>query len=114
MSSFPKPLSVIDSCDDCGACCQVVTSPPFYHVFEEVGEEAWDRLQRERPELLNELLADNRARQANGGPFYGTPCLWYDAQTKQCRHYQYRPLACRQFEVGGYDCHDARRRAKIS
>jgi Fe-S-cluster containining protein len=83
-------------------------------VFDEMGEDALERLQRERPDLAAELDADYQERRANGGPFYGTPCLWYDAQTRRCRHYQYRPLACCEFEIGGYDCHDARRRAGVS
>jgi Fe-S-cluster containining protein len=114
MSTPPDPLPLIDSCDGCGACCLVVTSPPFYHVFHEFGEQAWEQLQRDRPDLLAEIIADNEARRTNGGPFYGTPCLWFDPETRRCRHYEYRPLACREFERGGDDCLDARRRAGIS
>jgi Fe-S-cluster containining protein len=106
-------LPIISSCDGCGACCLVVTAPPFYHVFGELGEEAWDRLARERPAILAELQADYQARRASGGPFFGTPCLWFDAQSRRCRHYDYRPLACREFEIGGPDCCDARRRAGV-
>src|SRR4051812_12499907 len=96
-----EKLPVIESCEGCGACCQVVTSPPFYHVFREIGEDAWERLRRDRPDLLAELQADEQSRRANGGPSSGTPCLWYDPETARCRHYQYRPLACCEFEVGG-------------
>jgi Fe-S-cluster containining protein len=32
------------------------------------------------------------------------PCLWYDEETKRCRHYEHRPEYCREFEVGGEDC----------
>jgi len=108
-----KPLPVIDSCDGCGACCRVVTRPPFYCVFDEAGEVAWERLRRDRPDLMAELLADSRERRASGGPFFGTPCLWYDAGTGRCRHYDYRPRVCREFSVGGDDCRDARRRAGV-
>ncbi len=114
MSTTPQSLPLIDSCEGCGACCQVVTRPPFYHVFEEMGEEAWDRVQRQRPDLVAELDADYQARQAGGGPFYGTPCVWFDAETLRCRHYEYRPLACHMFEIGEEDCRDARRRAGIA
>jgi Fe-S-cluster containining protein len=104
-------LSVIESCDGCGACCQVVTSPPFYRVFNQGGEDGWERLKWDRPDLLAELLADEQARRTSGGPFFGTPCTWYDPQSHRCRHYEYRPRACREFERGGQDCRDARRRA---
>ncbi len=114
MSTPRHQLPLIDSCDGCGACCLVVTSPPFHRVFDECGEDAWERLKWDRPDLLTEILADHQARRTNGGPFYGTPCTWYDPETRRCRHYDYRPLACRAFERGGQDCHDARRRAAIT
>jgi Fe-S-cluster containining protein len=108
-----KPLPVIESCENCGACCQVVTSPPFVRVFDESGEDAWERLKWDRPELVAELLEDAVLRRKTGGASFGTPCLWYDETTRRCRHYDYRPSACRTFEVGGIDCRDARRRAGV-
>jgi Fe-S-cluster containining protein len=113
MSASSSRLPIIGSCDGCGACCLVVTRPPFYFVFDDFGEAALERLERERPDLVAELDADDDARRASGAPAYGTPCLWYDAPTRRCRHYDYRPLACHQFEVGDDDCRDARRRAGI-
>jgi Fe-S-cluster containining protein len=113
MSRTQASLPVIESCDGCGACCLVVSRPPFHHEFGEDGEEAWERLKRERPDLVADLLADYRARRADGGPFYGTPCLWFDAETRRCRHYDHRPHACRAFERGVPDCRDARRRAGL-
>jgi hypothetical protein len=107
-------LPVFDSCDGCGACCLVVTQPPFYRIFDEAGEDAWERLKGERPDLVAELIADYQKRRVVGGPFYGTPCVWFDETTRRCRHYEFRPRACRQFEIGSRDCHDARRRAGIS
>ena len=56
-------LPVIDSCDGCGACCLVVTHPPFYSVFQEFGEEAWERLKRERRDLILEIVADDKRKQ---------------------------------------------------
>lgn len=113
MNTRNETLPVIPSCDGCGACCQVVTHPPFYSVFHDLGEEAWERLKRERRDLILEIVADDRARRQAGEPLSGTPCLWYDAETRRCRHYDYRPLACREFAVGDDDCRDARRRAGI-
>ena len=106
-------LHVIDSCDGCGACCLVVTSPPFVREFDEHGEEAWERLKRDRPDLVDELLDEQRARRSRGEPSYGSPCLWFDSASRRCRHYELRPVACRRFEVGGEDCLDARRRAGL-
>jgi Fe-S-cluster containining protein len=106
-------LPVIGSCNGCGACCQVVTRPPFSTEFDEGGEEAWERLKCERPDLVSEIVAATRARRAAGVPVFGTPCFWFDAGTGLCRHYDYRPRACREFAVGGADCRDARRRAGV-
>ena len=64
MSSMPERLAVIDSCDGCGACCQVVSRPPFYRVFDESGEDAWERLRADRPELVAEFL---RGLHGRGG-----------------------------------------------
>ena len=106
-------LPVIESCIGCGACCRVVTLPPFVRVFGAEGEEAWERLRWDRPELQAEFLAAERARKASGAPSFGTPCLWYDSGSGRCRHYDHRPKACRAFAVGSIDCRDARRRAGV-
>ena len=63
MSVKTAALPVIDSCDGCGACCLVVTHPPYYSVFQEFGEEAWERLKRERRDLVLEIVADYRLAQ---------------------------------------------------
>lgn len=31
----------------------------------------------------------------------GEPCLWYDTETKRCRHYEHRPVACQTAVVPG-------------
>ncbi len=113
MDARTRILPVIDSCDACGACCQVVTLPPFRRVFGEAGEESWSRLRWERPDLLLGILEAERALKERGGPTFGTPCLWYDPDRRRCRHHELRPRDCREFEVGGQDCRDARRRAGV-
>ena len=107
-------LPVISSCEGCGACCcRVVTLPPFRRVFGAEGEEAWERLRWDRPELMAQFLEAERARKLAGAPGFGTPCLWLDPATDLCRHYDHRPRECREFSVGGPDCRDARRRAGV-
>lgn len=32
------------------------------------------------------------------------PCFWLDLQTLRCRHYDHRPMICRDFDVGGEGC----------
>ena len=113
MNTISPQLPVLNSCDGCGACCRVVTLPPFRRVFKEPGEDAWERLRWERPDLLLGILEAERAMKERGEPSFGTPCLWYDAATRRCRNHELRPRACREFAVGGQDCRDARRRAGI-
>ncbi|MDR3634683.1 MAG: YkgJ family cysteine cluster protein [Isosphaeraceae bacterium] len=113
MNGTAMRLPVITSCTACGACCLVVTAPPFQRVFDGEGEEAWERLRRERPDLVDAIVADARARRQAGIPSYGTPCSWFEPATRACRHYDHRPRACRDFAIGAIDCHDARRRAGI-
>ena len=91
----------------------VVTHPPFVTDFGDSGEDAWERLKWDRPDLVKGLLADSQARRENKSLDYGTPCTWYDSEFRRCRHYEYRPRACRSFEMGAEDCRDARRRADL-
>lgn len=113
MSAASAALPIIESCEGCGACCRVVSRPPFLRVLEACEEDAWERMKWERPDLVAEFLADERERRAQGGPYYGTPCTWLDVEAGRCRHYEYRPRACREFTLGGVDCRDARRRAGV-
>ena len=87
-----KKLPIIQDCQDCGACCQRTPIPPF-----EPGEEAV----RDVPESL---LVPIRQRIEADQHFDLIPCVWFDAQSKSCRHYDLRPAACRKFEVGGDLC----------
>jgi len=43
----------------------------------------------------------------------GLACLWFDPDRRRCRHYHHRPSVCREFEVGGADCVNWRRRAGL-
>jgi Fe-S-cluster containining protein len=108
-------LPVIDSCDGCGACCGVVRLPPFRRYFDEPGgEEGWDRLRWERPDLFTQILEADRARRERGESSTGSPCLWFDPDSKRCRHHALRPSVCREFAIGGVDCLDARRRSGVA
>ena len=109
-----QQIQIVESCESCGACCcRVVTLPPFRRVFGESGEEAWERLRWDRPDLLDGFLKAERALKVAGGPSFGSPCLWLDRASGRCRNYDHRPRACREFAVGGVDCVDARRRAGV-
>lgn len=81
------PLPVI-SCDSCGKCCSMQGTPPM--------------LPDEFDALPTALKWD---RRANADRYdLNLPCLWFDVATKRCRHYDHRPIVCREFETGGEDC----------
>ncbi|MCA9051600.1 MAG: YkgJ family cysteine cluster protein [Planctomycetaceae bacterium] len=87
-----NPLPIIESCDDCGACCRLTPIPPFAD-----GETA-------RRSVPDELLSPIRRRIAADQQFDKLPCVWFNAETLQCRHYELRPDACRQFEINSDLC----------
>ncbi len=91
-----KLLPVIESCDNCGACCMATPVPPF-----EPGEEIAKRVP---PELLNRV----HERIERGQQFDRLPCVWFDSTSKRCQHYDLRPDACRDFEINGQLCRISR------
>lgn len=96
MESLP-----ILSCDDCGACCAHMGTPPFikheiYSLPEELQKEIL-RYEKEEP---------NREDS-------GLPCFWYDPVTRKCTQYDYRPIVCEDFEIGSPSCRYWRKNAGI-
>jgi Fe-S-cluster containining protein len=53
------------------------------------------------PEIVAELEAYLVKFRQEGCPV--GPCIWFDAATKQCRHYEYRPDLCRDEIMPGDD-----------
>ena len=86
-------------CLTCGACCREA-----YHTVE-VG--ARDPFVRAHPELLHRT--DGRLQVIRNGP--RCACLGPDLR---CSVYADRPRTCRDFERGGPNCVDARRRVGLS
>src|SRR5215469_18970067 len=93
MSKLMKSLPVIE-CKGCGACCENMGYPPFlrYKGPRLPAEPAWKSLPRR---LKREVLATMKK-----WPLAHGPCIWLTHEG-ECRHYQYRPQVCREFEPGG-------------
>jgi hypothetical protein len=85
---MPRQPLLVQDCTSCGACCSTQGTPPFSWYAGDIPPEdlRWNVV----------FHADRYDRSL--------PCLWYDVETRTCRHYERRPEACRQFEVGGEDC----------
>lgn len=114
MTALPLPVL---SCDDCGRCCLRVGTPPsFFPAYalpsvldaDLTGHEDYQTWLA-MPEALRDKLRAFYASQDGLSPSEarcdsGLPCIWYDIAAKRCGHYEFRPQACREFEVGGEDC----------
>ncbi len=99
-------FAVIASCSGCGVCCLLVGLPPFLSA-------EWRRVKHDLPADLREQIETLRSntRQRSESPGRGnTPCIWLDPQSRQCKHYEFHPAVCRDFQMGGTDCQDHRRR----
>lgn len=151
-----KELPIVN-CDDCGACCRHMGTPPGYAAFFPLpGNEImawakegtdWPRFQampeaikgplreyyagvhagliedRTRdwaiPEMRREeydALTPEQKKQALKRAVRAEPipCLWYDEQTKRCRHYEWRPETCREaMKPGDAACRATRKHFKI-
>ncbi len=97
-ASYRVELDVIDpsiTCTDCGACCLHMGYPPFISIDGE--DEDWDALTGEMQEEIRDAQFDNRGDRE-------LPCIWFDFDKRQCKHYDLRPDICEAFPVGGEGC----------
>jgi len=105
---FPVRASVgvmaldVLTCEGCGVCCTYCGCPPGYMVKE------WRPA--DLPTELHRQLDDLAARVEAGEKIDGSPCAWWDQATKKCKHYEFRPKMCRDFEPGSIDCQRVRMR----
>ena len=110
-------LPLYDPCRGCGACCTHVGVPPGYDPPIAEGSPDYE-LFLAIPEALRDELRDyyqavwagkTEDRSLSGN----VPCLWFDLETRRCRHYEHRPNVCRTFEIGGASCLGHRERMGI-
>jgi uncharacterized protein len=107
------------SCEGCGYCCTYVGVPPGYgrFYFGEPTDTDWAstdgvRWQAMPDDVMAELttyrddVIDGRVEDRS---IEVTPCLWYDPSARQCRHYEWRPQICRDFQAGGPTCRAIRK-----
>jgi Fe-S-cluster containining protein len=93
-------LPVLESCDDCGACCMHMVAPPFV-----INAQRNEPEEKGVPEnLLSELLPRWQTRLV----VPESACCWFDADSLRCRHYDIRPDACRDFAINSPSCHASR------
>lgn len=78
------PLPTITNCDDCGACCTGQAALPINLVGEHFRMKPVTPL----PQALADELRATAARflADKSFPPDGSPCIWYDADTRRCKH----------------------------
>lgn len=92
------------SCTNCGVCCMHLSSPPFSDpkVFNAL------------PNELRQPILDWMDARDHLGLGDENPCLWFDIEKRQCKHYEHRPRVCREFKMGSKDCLATRENAGIT
>lgn len=88
-------LTVIESCDGCGACCMEQCSPPFLGPTD-------PELATLPPSVLADYRRGMEQRDRDGWPD-AVPCFWFDSESRKCRHYEHRPEICREALIRGDD-----------
>lgn len=103
-----KSSAAPESCDGCGLCCQGIGSPVLIYARR---PEYQDKHPYRPADLPPELAAEIDLHFSGllRGQEPQTQCLWYDAANRGCRHYEYRPQLCRDYELGGRACLSLRR-----
>lgn len=104
-------LPIIQSCNNCGACCMEQESPPGYLsilVYGEDGANSQADLDRfnAMPQRLRKELEEYHSDMVAGldHPKSGV-CIWFNEHTRQCKHYDLRPDVCREeIQVGDDAC----------
>lgn len=103
---MPRPettsLPTVTSCENCCSCCMHMDYPAYITGSDtQPPEEHWVNLPHDLKEELLQYIADYD-EPAKGE--LGTPCFWLDLEKKCCKHHEYRPNVCRDFDVGCTDC----------
>ena len=102
---MPINLQIIDpeSCDDCGLCCEGIGSPVVLFTSR-----ANDSVRHPfRPDGMPQHLIDEIDHHFGGlarGQEPQQRCLWFDTKLRRCKHYEWRPQVCHDYQLGGDAC----------
>lgn len=102
---MPIHLDVLQpaSCDDCGLCCEGIGSPVLAYASRPAfGDDHPFRPAGLPTALIQEI--DEHFAGLSRGQEPQERCLWFDAQRRRCKHYDWRPQICRDYERAGTAC----------
>ncbi len=60
-------------------------------------------------DLKHELVDYIESYEAPPAGQLDGPCIWFDLQTRTCKHHEHRPSVCRDFEIGSSQCREWRK-----
>jgi Fe-S-cluster containining protein len=106
----PVHLDVLkpESCNGCGLCCEGIGSPVALYVTRpELGSPHPFRPEGLPRELIDEI--DDHFLGLFRGQESQDQCLWFDPAGRRCRHYEWRPQVCHDYELAGTACLALRR-----
>lgn len=102
------PILGPTSCEGCGQCCLGIGSPIVLYVSRREANGPHPFRPADLPmALINEIDAHFSGLVRGQEP--QEQCLWYDSASRRCRHHEYRPQLCRDYELGGRACLSLRR-----
>lgn len=101
------PVLQPETCDGCGLCCEGIGSPVALYASRPGLAEHPSRPAGLPEELIREI--DEHFIGLFRGQEPQERCLWFDAESRRCRHYEWRPQVCRDYELGGSACLALRR-----
>lgn len=97
-----NPLPTVSDCGGCGVCCLHMGYPEYIRGPDDQPiEEYWAAMPTELQDELIEYIAQYERPAA--GELDG-PCVWLDPKSRRCKHHEFRPRVCRDFQVGSKDC----------
>ncbi|MFN0053584.1 MAG: YkgJ family cysteine cluster protein, partial [Planctomycetales bacterium] len=88
-----------ESCSGCGVCCEGVGSPVLWYQSRPEYAQSHPFRPPDLPEDLIREIDDHFLGMIRGQEST-TRCLWFDPQTRKCRHHEWRPQVCRDYEMG--------------
>jgi Fe-S-cluster containining protein len=116
-------------CEGCGACCRRVGTPPGFflaeafamphrdgeHFADDRDWEYWRAIPNEVRQELIDYYRGLFAGQIEDREAAEVASLWLDEQTGRCRHYEFRPMVCREaLDPGDKACLTCRAHAGLS
>ncbi len=91
------------SCDGCGLCCEGIGSPVLLYATRPGRRD----FHPYRPDDLPAELTAEIDEHFSGllrGQEPQERCLWFDPAGRTCRHYEFRPQICKDYELAGSAC----------